>query len=70
MGPTKSCSTSTVENALKAGDKIQLTGFASFEVKDRSEHTGHNPKAKEDINIPPSKAPVFKAGKSLKEAIQ
>lgn len=62
--------TTAVENALKAGDKIQLTGFGSFEVKARSERTGRNPKTKEVITIPASKAPVFKAGKSLKEAIQ
>lgn len=62
--------TTAVENALKDGDKIQLTGFGSFEVKARSERTGRNPKTKEVITIPASKAPVFKAGKSLKEAIQ
>lgn len=62
--------TTAVENALKDGDKIQLTGFGSFEVKTRSERTGRNPKTKEVITIPASKVPVFKAGKSLKEAIQ
>lgn len=62
--------TTAVENALKDGDKIQLTGFGSFEVKTRSERTGRNPKTKEVITIPASKVPVFKAGKSLKEAVQ
>lgn len=62
--------TTAVENALKDGEKIQLTGFGSFEVKARSERTGRNPKTKEVITIPASKVPVFKAGKSLKEAIQ
>lgn len=62
--------TTAVENALKDGDKIQLTGFGSFEVKTRSERTGRNPKTKEVITIPASKVPVFKTGKSLKEAIQ
>lgn len=62
--------TQVVENALKSGDKIQLTGFGSFEVKERGERTGRNPKTKETITIPASKAPVFKAGKALKDAVQ
>ena len=62
--------TVAVENALKAGDKVQLTGFGSFEVKSRCERTGRNPQTKETITIPASKVPVFKAGKSLKDAIQ
>ncbi len=59
-----------VENALKSGEKIQLTSFGSFEVKERGERTGRNPKTKEAITIPASKAPVFKAGKALKDAVQ
>lgn len=59
-----------VEKALAAGDKVQLTGFGGFEVKSRAERTGRNPKTKEAIVIPASKAPVFKPGKSLKDAIQ
>lgn len=62
--------TQAVENALKSGEKIQLTGFGSFEVKERGERTGRNPKTKEAITIPASKAPVFKAGKALKDAVQ
>ena len=61
--------TAEVEKALKAGDKVQLVGFGSFEVKSRAERTGRNPKTKEAIVIPASKAPVFKPGKSLKDAI-
>ena len=62
--------TAQVEKALKDGDKVQLVGFGSFEVRARAERTGRNPKTKEAITIPASKAPVFKAGKALKDAIQ
>ena len=58
---------SQVEKALCAGDKVQLTGFGSFEVKERAERTGRNPKT---IVIPAGKMPVFKAGKVLKDAIK
>ena len=60
---------SQVGKALQAGAKIQLTGFGSFEVKERAERTGRNPKTKEPITIPAGKAPVFKAGKALKDAV-
>ncbi len=55
---------------LKAGDKIQLTGFGSFEVKERPEREGINPATKEKIKIAASKTVVFKAGKSLKENLE
>jgi len=55
--------------ALKDGDKVQLVGFGSFEVKKRAERIGRNPKTKESIKIPASKVPVFKAGKSLKDTV-
>lgn len=58
-----------VEAALKAGEKIQLTGFGSFEVKERAERIGRNPRTKEEVKIPASKAPVFKAGKPLKDVL-
>lgn len=58
-----------VEKALKEGDKVQLTGFGSFEIKNRAERTGRNPRTKETVVIPASKVPVFKAGKSLKDAV-
>ena len=55
--------------ALKDGDKVQLVGFGSFEVKSRAARTGRNPKTKEAIEIPASKVPVFKAGKALKDIV-
>ena len=61
--------TQTVAETLKDGDKVQLTGFGSFEVKDRPARTGRNPATGETIQIAASKAPVFKAGKGLKDEI-
>ncbi len=61
--------TQTVTEALKDGDKVQLTGFGTFEVKDRPARSGRNPATGETIEIAASKAPVFKAGKGLKEEI-
>ena len=58
--------TQTVAEALKAGDKVQLMGFGTFEIKDRPARTGRNPTG-ESIEIAASKTPVFKAGKSLKD---
>ena len=58
-----------VTNALKEGDKVQLVGFGSFEVRKRAARKGRNPQTKEEIKIPASKAPVFKAGKALKELV-
>ena len=55
--------------ALEDGDKVQLVGFGSFEVKSRAARTGRNPKTKEAIEIPASKVPVFKAGKALKDTV-
>lgn len=60
---------SAIEDALKAGDKVQLIGFGSFEVKNRAERMGRNPKTKETMKIPASKTPVFKAGKAFKDTI-
>ena len=54
---------------LKAGDKVQLTGFGTFEVRERSARTGVNPATKEKLEIPASKYPAFKPGKSLKDEI-
>lgn len=64
-----SATLSAITNALKDGDKVQLVGFGSFEVKKRAERIGRNPKTKEAIKIPASKVPVFKAGKALKDAV-
>ena len=58
-----------VVDTLKAGDKVQLVGFGTFEVKERAARTGINPLTKEKIQIAASKAPAFKAGKALKDAI-
>ena len=58
-----------VTGALKEGEKVQLVGFGSFEVKKRAARIGRNPKTKESIEIPASVVPVFKAGKALKDAV-
>lgn len=58
-----------ITEALAQGDKVQLVGFGAFEVKERGERIGRNPQTKEEIKIPASKAPVFKAGKALKDAV-
>jgi len=55
--------------ALKKGDKVQLVGFGSFETRKRAARIGRNPKTKEQIKIPASKVPAFKAGKALKDAV-
>ncbi|RCX17866.1 nucleoid protein Hbs [Anaerobacterium chartisolvens] len=59
----------SVEDALSKGEKIQLVGFGSFEVRERAARKGRNPQTKEEIDIPASKAPVFKVGKALKDSI-
>jgi DNA-binding protein HU-beta len=58
-----------VADALKAGDKVQLVGFGTFEVKTRGERTGRNPKTGETIKVPASKHPAFSASKALKEQL-
>ena len=58
-----------VTEALTEGDKVQLVGFGSFEVRKRAARKGRNPQTKEEIKIPASKAPVFKAGKALKDLV-
>ncbi len=55
--------------ALVGGDKVQLVGFGAFEVKERNARVGRNPKTKEEIQIPASRVPVFKAGKALKDVV-
>ena len=61
--------TDTVLESLKEGEKVQLVGFGSFEVKKRAARIGRNPKTKESIEIPASVVPVFKAGKALKDTV-
>ena len=55
--------------ALQEGEKVQLVGFGSFEVKKRAARIGRNPKSKETMEIPASVVPVFKAGKALKDSV-
>lgn len=59
----------SVEEALKGGDKVVLVGFGTFEVRKRAARKGRNPQTKKEITIPASKAPVFKAGKVLKDKV-
>ena len=58
------------EAALKAGEKVQLIGFGTFEVRERGARTGRNPKTGEAIQIAASKTPAFTAGKGLKDSIK
>ncbi len=61
---------SSVEEALMKGEKVQLVGFGTFEVRERKAREGRNPRNPEEvIKIPASKAPVFRAGKALKESV-
>ena len=60
----------SIEEALKKGDKVSVIGFGSFEVKERAAREGINPLTKEKIKIAASKAPAFKAGKALKDALK
>ena len=58
-----------IAEALTQGEKVQLVGFGSFEVKTRAARVGRNPKTGEEIPISEAKLPVFKAGKALKDAV-
>ena len=58
-----------ITDALKAGDKIQLVGFGTFEVRNRAAKQGRNPRTGETMTVPASKVPAFKAGKALKDAV-
>ena len=58
-----------IEESLKEGDKVQLVGFGTFEVKERGARAGRNPKTGEAIEIAASKHPAFTAGKAFKDAI-
>lgn len=60
---------SAVTGALKKGEKVQLVGFGTFEVRKRAARAGRNPQTMETIKIPACKAPAFKAGKALKETV-
>ena len=58
-----------VTAALVNGDKVQRSGFGSFEVKDREARMGRNPHTKEAVEIPATKVPVFKASKALRDTV-
>ncbi|CAH0324324.1 MULTISPECIES: HU family DNA-binding protein [Priestia] len=60
----------TISNTLAKEEKIQLIGFGTFEVRERAARTGRNPQTGEEMTIPASKAPAFKPGKELKEAVK
>ena len=59
----------TIKEQLKTGDKVQLVGFGSFEVKQRVARVGRNPKTMDEIRIPARRVPVFRPGKELKESV-
>ena len=61
--------TETIAEAMKNGDKVQLVGFGTFAVKERSARTGRNPKTGAAINVPASKHPAFSASKTLKDQL-
>ena len=61
--------TDVITDALKAGDKVQLVGFGTFETRARAARTGKNPRTGEAIEIAASKVPAFKAGKALKDTV-
>ena len=76
-GMTKKAATETVElifdeitASLSNGDKVDISGFGKFEVKERAERIGINPATKEKITVPANQSPSFKAAKALKEAVK
>lgn len=60
---------STITSTLKSGDSINLVGFGTFAVRERAARTGRNPRTNQEILIPASKNPAFKAGKALRDAV-
>jgi DNA-binding protein HU-beta len=76
-GLTKKDATAAVEGlfdvvteSLSEGERVQIIGFGSFEVRDRAARKGRNPQTGEEIQIPATKVPAFKAGKGLKDAVK
>jgi len=59
----------TVEETLAKGDKVQLVGFGTFEIRERAARKGRNPQTGEEIHINATRVPVFKAGKTLRDAV-
>ena len=60
----------TIQEALQAGEKVQVIGFGNLEVRERAARKGRNPQSGEEIQIEASKVPAFKAGKALKDAVK
>lgn len=60
----------SIEELLADGDKVQVIGFGTFEVRERAARKGRNPQTGEEIQIPATKVPGFKAGKALKDAVK
>ncbi|MDZ5723167.1 HU-related DNA-binding protein HupN [Bacillus sp. SXabc123] len=60
----------TISEALKSGEKVSIPGFGTFEVRERAARKGRNPQTGEEIDIPATKAPAFKAAKALKDAVK
>jgi len=60
---------SVINESLEKGEKVSITGFGTFEIRERGEKTCINPRTKKKMVCPPSKAPAFKAGRALKEAV-
>ena len=69
VGTALDAFTAAVQETFKSGDKVQLVGFGTFEVKERAARTGKNPRTGKTVEIPAAKVPVFKAGKALKDAL-
>ncbi|MEG0296846.1 MAG: HU family DNA-binding protein [Clostridium sp.] len=59
----------SIVESLESGDKVSLIGFGSFEVRERAARKGRNPRTKEEIDIPASKNPTFKAGKEMRNKV-
>ena len=59
----------TITAALEAGEKVSLVGFGAFDVKERAARMGRNPRTKEEVEIPATRVPLFKAGKALKDTV-
>lgn len=59
----------TIVDALSKGEKVQIAGFGIFEVRERAERVGRNPRTGEEIKIPPRKVPVFRVGKELRTKV-
>ncbi|UBH07627.1 HU family DNA-binding protein [Macrococcus armenti] len=60
----------SIQKSLSNGEKVQLIGFGNFEVRERAARKGRNPQTGDEIEIPASKVPAFKAGKALKDAVK